>query len=55
MPMVCHEATQLRMSSCHQVSQGVERSTSVESVVARFMVWEQMVQSADKGHEKPRR
>jgi hypothetical protein len=32
----CHELTQLRMSSCHQVSHGVEQSSSVEMVEARF-------------------
>ena len=51
--IVSHDAAQFRISSCHQVSQGVERSTSAEIVDARFMAQRWLIQSVDGGGVVP--
>ena len=47
-PTVAQLATQFRISSCHQASQGVVRSSSVEILAARFKGVGRLAQSGGR-------
>ena len=47
--MACQEATQLRISSCHQASQGSSREMSQEGEAERFKGQGRLAQSVGLG------